>query len=210
MSIFKKKTLILIPMKDPEKSKTRLEGSLSSIDRAYLSRSLFKRTLTVLQKIVKDYPNLYLELAVISASVEISEISKYHNTRFLVETGEESLNNATEIAKKWATLKNYEAICIFPADLANPDPLEIISFIKEADSDRFITISPSSDLGTNALHLSLPSSFEFKFGEKSFLKHLDSAERAGVKPKVLPLPSLKYDIDTSKDLRYLQDVDIEL
>jgi len=60
MSIFKKKTLILIPMKDPEKSKTRLEGSLSSIDRAYLSRSLFKRTLTVLQKIVKDYPNLYL------------------------------------------------------------------------------------------------------------------------------------------------------
>ena len=148
-------------------------------------------------------------MAVISASPEIIDLSKSNNLFSILETGTQSLKNATEIAKVWATNKGYRSICILPADLANPDPEEIISFLKEANSNRFVTLSPSADLGTNALHISLPTNFNFRYGKKSFLHHIKAAEKLGVRPKILPLPSLKYDIDTSNDLKYLHGLELE-
>ena len=86
---------------------------------------------------------------------------------------------------------------------------EIISFLKEAKGNRFVTLSPSADLGTNALHISLPTKFNFRYGKNSFLSHIKAAEKLGIRPKILPLPSLKYDIDTSHDLKYLQGLELE-
>ncbi len=204
-----KRTLLLVPMKDPEKSKTRLRDTLNLKDRAYLAKSLFKRTLQILKIVANNNASLRLDLAVISASPEIIDLSKSNNLFPILETGTESLKNATEIAKVWATNKGYRSICILPADLANPDPEEIISFLKEASGNRFVTLSPSADLGTNALHISLPTNFNFRYGKKSFLSHIKAAEKLGVRPKILPLPSLKYDIDTSNDLKYLQGLELE-
>ena len=204
-----KRTLLLIPMKDPEKSKTRLRDTLNLKDRAYLAKSLFKRTLQILKIVANNNACLRLDLAVISASAEIIDLSKSNKLLSILETGTQSLKNATEIAKVWATNKGYRSICILPADLANPDPEEIISFLKEANGNRFVTLSPSADLGTNALHISLPTNFNFRYGKKSFLRHIKAAEKLGVRPKILPLPSLKYDIDTSNDLKYLQGLELE-
>ena len=204
-----KRTLLLVPMKDPEKSKTRLRDTLNLKDRAYLAKSLFKRTLQILKIVANNNARLRLDLAVISASPEIIDLSKSNKLLPILETGTQSLKNATEIAKVWATNKGYRSICILPADLANPDPEEIISFLKEANGNRFVTLSPSADLGTNALHISLPTNFNFRYGKKSFLRHIKAAEKLGVRPKILPLPSLKYDIDTSNDLKYLQGLELE-
>ena len=204
-----KRTLLLVPMKDPEKSKTRLRDTLNLKDRAYLAKSLFKRTLQILKIVASNNARLRLDLAVISASPEIIDLSKSNKLLSILETGTQSLKNATEIAKVWATNKGYRSICILPADLANPDPEEIISFLKEANGNRFVTLSPSADLGTNALHISLPTNFNFRYGKKSFLRHIKAAEKLGVRPKILPLPSLKYDIDTSNDLKYLQGLELE-
>ena len=205
----KKRTLLLVPMKDPEKSKTRLRDTLNLKDRAYLAKSLFKRTLQILKIVANNNASLRLDLAVISASPEIIDLSKSNNLFSILETGTQSLKNATEIAKVWATNNGYRSICILPADLANPDPEEIISFLKEANGNRFVTLSPSADLGTNALHISLPTKFNFRYGKKSFLSHIKAAEKLGIRPKILPLPSLKYDIDTSNDLKYLQGLELE-
>ena len=204
-----KRTLLLVPMKDPEKSKTRLRDTLNLKDRAYLAKSLFKRTLQILKIVANNNASLRLDLAVISASPEIIDLSKSNKLLSILETGTQSLKNATEIAKVWATNKEYRSICILPADLANPDPEEITSFLKEANGNRFVTLSPSADLGTNALHISLPTNFKFRYGKKSFLRHIKAAEKLGVRPKILPLPSLKYDIDTSNDLKYLQGLELE-
>ena len=204
-----KRTLLLVPMKDPEKSKTRLRDTLNLKDRAYLAKSLFKRTLQILKIVANNNASLRLDLAVISASPEIIDLSKSNNLFSILETGTQSLKNATEIAKVWATNNGYRSICILPADLANPDPEEIISFLKEASGNRFVTLSPSADLGTNALHISLPTKFNFRYGKKSFLSHIKAAEKLGIRPKILPLPSLKYDIDTSNDLKYLQGLELE-
>ena len=204
-----KRTLLLVPMKDPEKSKTRLRDTLNLKDRAYLAKSLFKRTLQILKIVANNNASLRLDLAVISASPEIIDLSKSNKLLSILETGTQSLKNATEIAKVWATNEGYRSICILPADLANPDPEEIISFLREANGNRFVTLSPSADLGTNALHISLPTNFNFRYGKKSFLRHIKAAEKLGVRPKILPLPSLKYDIDTSNDLKHLQSHELE-
>ena len=204
-----RKTLLLIPMKDPAKSKTRLTNVLNLRDRIYLARSLFSRTLLILKNLVNEYPNLYLDLAVVSASDEIIEFAENNGSISIQETGNQSLRNAAEIAKKWAVSNKYRSICILPADLANPEPKEIVSFIKESTELAFTTISPSADLGTNALHISLPTDFKFCYGDKSFLRHLEASEKIGLSPKILPLPSLKYDIDTSEDLQYLKGIKLE-
>ena len=159
----KKRTLLLVPMKDPEKSKTRLRDSLNLKDRAYLAKSLFKRTLQILKIVANNNASLRLDLAVISASPEIIDLSKSNNLFSILETGTQSLKNATEIAKVWATNNGYRSICILPADLANPDPEEIISFLKEANGNRFVTLSPSADLGTNALPIIAPAPLPTRF-----------------------------------------------
>ena len=71
-----KRTLLLVPMKDPEKSKTRLRDTLNLKDRAYLAKSLFKRTLQILKIVANNNARLRLDLAVISASPEIIDLSK--------------------------------------------------------------------------------------------------------------------------------------
>ena len=61
-------------------------------------------------------------------------------------------------------------------------------------------ICPADDLGTNALFVSPPNAFNFSYGRRSFLKHEKLAEAANVRAVILPLNSIKFDVDTGEDL----------
>jgi len=62
---------------------------------------------------------------------------------------------------------------------------------------------PSADLGTNALLAPLPCPFRFQYGLNSVVHHRRAAERAGLWPVILPLESLRIDVDTVEDLGHL-------
>ena len=63
-----------------------------------------------------------------------------------------------------------------------------------------MVICPSTDFGTNALFLSLPTRLNFKFGPNSFYEHQKEAKKISIRSIIAPVDSLKDDLDTGKDL----------
>ena len=61
-------------------------------------------------------------------------------------------------------------------------------------------ICPSENFGTNALLISLPNDFEFKFGKNSFHKHIKVGSKLKLEKNIFRLDSLTFDIDEPKDL----------
>jgi 2-phospho-L-lactate guanylyltransferase len=62
-------------------------------------------------------------------------------------------------------------------------------------------IVPSRDGGTNALLRSPPDLFPSHFGPNSFALHLEEAERAKARIKIIRNERIALDVDEPKDLR---------
>jgi 2-phospho-L-lactate guanylyltransferase len=65
---------------------------------------------------------------------------------------------------------------------------------------RAITICPDhNEEGTNALLLSPPTGFVYRYGADSFQEHLAEAERLGMSRRIVHTPGIKFDLDTVGD-----------
>ncbi|MBT6098879.1 MAG: 2-phospho-L-lactate guanylyltransferase [Marinovum sp.] len=199
------KLLIVVPMKDPSQSKTRLKFDMSEHDRRHLAQKLFCRTMDVICDVRQQLPNREIDLVVVTASSKIKRTAKNYGVNVINETSTGSLRDALGQAIVWAEARKYGSILILPADLADPSSDEISELISLAKpSETEVIISPSSDYGTNALLISPPSAIPLLYGDRSFFKHYRKAVRAGFKVIVAPLPSLKHDIDRAEDLKVLK------
>lgn len=79
---------------------------------------------------------------------------------------------------------------------------EIAAMIAAHAGPRAFTIVPAHDeRGSNAVLLSPPDLLPLRFGEDSYLPHLDAARCRGVAPTVKNLPGFALDIDTPRDVR---------
>jgi len=204
------KVLIVVPMKDPSAAKTRLSGVVSVANRRMLAKALFSRTLELLGSIKAADSETLVDFAVITRSEEIEREAARKGAIVIKETSSNDLCAALRTAAVWAQAHKYHAICILPADLIAPDPTEIQALIDRAGSDPCVIISPSDDYGTNALLVSPPTAIPFCYGERSSSKHYQAAEERGIQPFVMPLASLRYDLDVSSDLDYLVQIKPEL
>jgi 2-phospho-L-lactate guanylyltransferase len=65
------------------------------------------------------------------------------------------------------------------------------------------TIAPAHDeQGSNAILMSPPDAVPLRFGEDSFFPHLAAARASGIKPCVVHLPGIAFDIDNPQDLAH--------
>ena len=190
------KCLVVVPMKDPSLSKTRLRGRLKDDQRKALAQLLFKRTLQTLLQARGDNHPARFDLAVVTDSDEAAAIAAAQGVAVIEEGPAHSLSRALDTAASWAEGQGYEAICMFPADLAAPDASEINQFIGAGLQDGGGVLCPSTDMGTNALFLAPPTAINFSFGINSATSHMAAIEQAGLVPRVMPLESLRFDIDT--------------
>lgn len=186
------KTLIVVPMKEPRESKSRLADALSDSARARLAGLLFRRTLTFLKPIGRCTGSV---LAVVTASASTARIARDGGFAVIDEPAVgSSLSAAVRRAADWAGAEGYGRLCIIPADLAAPDSSDIFQLL-ESDAD--VTVCPSADCGTNALLVSPPGVMRFRYGPLSAIRHLEQARMQGLNAVLLPLESLSFDIDTS-------------
>lgn len=205
MTVPFEKRLVVVPMKDPCLSKTRLSGELSGPARAVLARNLFQRSLEMLSALREEIGKSGLDLVVVTSSAEIRQIAYGFSVAVLEEPQPCSLNGALEYAAAWAAGEGYDSLCILPADLAMPTRAEVLQLLTTPLDPHQMVLCPAQDMGTNALLMALPAQIPLQYGVRSFVKHFQSAEAAGLNPMMLPLSSLKRDVDTSRDLALLLD-----
>lgn len=185
---------IVIPMKDPEQSKTRLGDVLPVKARAALARTLFRNTLRVLHAVDSG-----LHICVVTSSPAIAHIAHPFCAQVLDDPGE-GLSAAAMAGARYAAHHRFRSACILPGDLADPSQEDFRTLFAAPRPDGSVTLAPAHDGGTNALIVSPPEALAFAYGPGSCRAHQTAAEDAGLSCLMMPLPSLLYDVDRSSDL----------
>jgi 2-phospho-L-lactate guanylyltransferase len=197
---------VIIPVKPLRQSKTRLAHILSTEQRAELIASFLCHHLDVLKQ-VADIDRVL----VVSSDATVLATARQRGAVVLDEGPVQGLNAAAGRAVAMATANRASAVLLLPVDLPLIQVEDVVQMIEvglsPGDNERpVMSICPDvKQQGTNALFLSLPTHFNFHYGEGSFQRHLHEAVQLGLIPHIVRLPRLELDIDLENDWsRYQQ------
>lgn len=193
--------LVAIPVKDPAAAKSRLSRHLDPEQRATLILRLLDQSLACLA-LTQDL-GVRFDVALVTTSPRIEAVGREHDLHVIRDLGL-GLSAAAASARAWAEAQEYDALCVLPADLADPQPADLATLLSEPATAR-ITLCPAQDLGTNAFLMPLPNRIAFQYGQRSFERHHRDALLNGFEPHILRLDSLARDVDQVTDLAYLSD-----
>ncbi|MDO6564738.1 2-phospho-L-lactate guanylyltransferase [Amphritea sp. 1_MG-2023] len=187
---------IVIPMKSPERSKSRLAEVLSRSQRKKLTLELFEKNLGFFRQ---RYPQH--NLLVVTESKRIQDISHSYGAEVLLEEQKlAGLNAAVTLAAEYNVRRGIETQLVIPGDIETLDYQEIECLLSHREARPSVVVCPSYDGGTNAIMTSPPNAMPFSFGLNSCQIHLLSAFNAGLHTQRLFLESLSFDVDCPDDL----------
>jgi 2-phospho-L-lactate guanylyltransferase (CobY/MobA/RfbA family) len=198
----------IVPVKPLRDSKSRLSHILSPDERAALTRGMLGHTLEVLE----DVKGIFRTL-VVSRDPAVLKVARRHGASTFSESDRQDLNVALTRATHIAMAQQANSILVLPSDLPFLTPADVEMMINGVESNghngngngyhlqnRAITIcSDHNEDGTNALVLSPPTGFTFRYGRDSFQRHMDEAERIGMTRRIIHAPGIKFDLDTEED-----------
>lgn len=198
----------IVPVKPLRDSKSRLSHILRPDERAALTRDILGRTLQVLG----DVKGIFRTL-VVSRDPAVLKIARQHGASTFSESDKQDLNMALTRAMHIAVAQQANSILVLPSDLPflTPEDVEMMITGVELHSsngngngyhmqNRAITIcSDHNEEGTNALLLSPPTGFTFRYGPDSFERHIEEAKRIGMGQRIIHAPGIKFDLDTEED-----------
>jgi 2-phospho-L-lactate guanylyltransferase len=198
----------IVPVKPLRDSKSRLSHILSPDERATLTRKILGHTLEVLE----DVKGIFRTL-VVSRDPAVLKVARQYGASTFSESERQDLNMALTRATHIAVAQQANSILVLPSDLPfiTPEDIEMMITGVEMASrngngngyhmqNRAITICPDeNEEGTNALVLSPPTGFTFRYGSESFQRHIDEAERIGMNQRIIHAPGIKFDLDTEED-----------
>ncbi len=193
------KMLVVVPVKDFARAKSRLGPQLNANERAVVAANLFEQTLSFLLD-AQTHSQTGFDIAVVTSSQNIVRRVKDQRVQLILEEQENGLNAALTTAADWARTQAYERLCVLPADIASPDFDEFERLLGLAGSPHSLVLCPADDFGTNVLIATPPDALPFRFGEGSFLKHQKRAAELGLDCIIAPSPSFSKDIDFMEDL----------
>jgi 2-phospho-L-lactate/phosphoenolpyruvate guanylyltransferase len=193
------KTLVAIPMKDPQHAKSRLAPTLDAKQRRRLALRLFERTLSFFESACADF-----DLAVVTASDTIARHACGHRAVVLREAAETGLNAAAIHAATYARERAYARLIIVPGDIPvwlRDEVARVLQLSLHID----IVLAEARDGGTNMLVMRPPRTFGFCYGPDSASRHEAMARAQGLSVTRCQLPFIGHDIDTVEDCQVLAD-----
>ncbi len=193
------KMLVVVPVKDFARAKSRLGPQLNANERAIIAANLFEQTLSFLLD-VQMRSQISFDIAVVTSSKDIAGRVKDQRLQLILEDHENGLNAALATAAVFAKARGYETLCVLPADIAAPDFEEFERLLGLARAPHSLVLCPAYDLGTNLLVVTPPDAILFSYGDGSFLKHQQQATALGLDCVIAPSPSFSKDIDYMEDL----------
>ena len=192
-------------MRSINDGKTRLSNILPPESRVKLIKLLLTQLLEKLKTLKVEFPLIFSDILVITPCDEVEKISKAFDIIILKEQNLSGLNSALMKGLSWSLENFYDSSLIIPGDIIDPNSEDIKKILEIGkNSPESVIICPSSDFGTNALFLTLPTKIKLQFGPNSFFEHQKEATKRSIETIIAPLDSLKDDLDTGKDLKMLK------
>lgn len=186
-------TVILIPVKKLEESKTSFSEVLPQKRREELTLAMLEDVLNVGSQVKGA------EAAVVTPDEEVINFVGSRGFKTISEP-DVGLNRALEVAIGEIVDSGFEEILILPADVPLLKPHDIQKIFDLVSGDRSMVITPSKENGTNALLLRPPDVMDLHFGGESFPEHVEEARSRGIKFRIYRSENLERDIDKPEDL----------
>lgn len=190
--------MILVPVKNLTGAKQRLSSLLSPEERFALAQAMCEDVLQTLAS-WRNRP----AVAVVTSDSFARDLAARFNFDVIGDdnSGE---TNAIEVATTLCKSRGAKNTLVVPADIPLIDSLELQEIVDHAPHDGGTVLVPdAAGRGTNAAWRSPADLFPLRFGNDSFLPHLEAAKATGLPCAVRELPGIGLDVDRPEDLREL-------
>lgn len=184
----------ILPIKNLDRAKGRLAGSLEDRDRRRVAEALALDALDLVAGLGAP------RWRVVSDDSWILERADSLGLDRIEDSGA-GLNHALRIALAEVTQAGADSALILPVDLPLATAEDIHDLLDTAATSDVVLVPSGKDGGTNAMVMTPPGTIEPHFGPGSLQNHLAMAEARRIRCTVLPAPRLALDIDTYEDLK---------
>ncbi|MDX1464960.1 MAG: 2-phospho-L-lactate guanylyltransferase [Halomonas sp.] len=183
----------LVPLKTLGQGKTRLMPELPALGRQRLVETMLDRVMGALAGSERVE-----HIAIVGCDPDQCPPDVLH----LQDVGH-GLNPALTMASQQLHAAGADELLVMHADLPLVRSEEIDAFILAGRRRGLALASDRHGQGTNAIFLSQPGTFPFRFGRHSLMRHMAAAEASGLRPALSQAPGLLFDVDTAQDLSML-------
>jgi 2-phospho-L-lactate/phosphoenolpyruvate guanylyltransferase len=186
----------VVPVKDTADAKQRLGDAVAPQLRRRLALAMLEDVLATLAA----SPGL-AGLLVVTVDEAAAGLAERYRARVVADGARDGQTGAVAAAARQLAREGKGAMLTIPGDvpLVTPDEIAQVLAVHDRAPD-FVIVPAHDERGSNAILCAPPDAVPLKFGNDSFLPHLDAARRVGLEPKILRLPGLGLDIDNPADL----------
>jgi 2-phospho-L-lactate guanylyltransferase len=191
----------VVPLKSPQRAKSRLADVLNPAQRRHLLFDLATRVIGALQA-----ARGIDAVAVVTASAEVAAFARALGAEIILQPDE--AGTASAFAQAVLTLQTREPsrLLMIAGDLPLISPAAVQRLIdtNSTATPGVVIVPDRHRSGTNALLCSPPAAIEPCFGSDSFRRHLAAANAAGIAAQTLQIDELALDLDCADDLDVLR------
>ncbi len=190
----------VVPLKSPDRAKSRLGSVLSAMQRRRLFFALAEQVIRALQA-----TRGIETVAVVTSDAEVAAFTRALNAQLIRQPGDFGTASAFASAVHELRPLKLERLLMIAGDLPLVSPAALERVLAAADAVTEVVLVPDRRrVGTNALLCAPPDAMAPCFGGDSFRQHLAAAEAAGLRARVVESDELALDLDVSDDLDYLR------
>jgi 2-phospho-L-lactate guanylyltransferase len=189
----------VVPLKHTGAAKQRLAAVLSAAQRRHLTLAMFEHVLATLAGMRE-----LAGIRVVTVDPAGRSIAARYGAQVWVEDARDGHSAAVAAATRRLAAEGLGLLAL-PGDIPLVTCEDIRQLIAVHCGVRAFTIVPARDLrGSNAVLCTPATAVPLRFGDDSFLPHLDAARARGIEPRIVDLPRIALDIDTPDDLLELR------
>lgn len=189
----------VLPVKDLHGAKQRLAEVLSATERRELFAAMLEDVLSALAA-----SSGLAGLLVVTRDPLAQRLAADYGARVLVEDENSGHTAASSLGARTLAEEGVAGMVQLPADIPLVSSDDITALLRAHGQGPAVTLSPSRDeRGSNAVVCSPPAVLPLRFGDDSFLPHVQRARSLGIEPQIVRRPRLALDIDTPADLAAL-------
>ena len=186
---------VIVPVKSFGGAKSRLSPVLSISERAILARTMLDDVLCA----ISGVPELR-NVAVVTSAGDAADYVRQRGVTVIDDQGATDTNAAVRWGFLEVARRNGGAVIALPSDVPSIFPADIAALFA-AVRKAGVAIAPAPrDGGTNALAYDVPGRIEPCFGPESFARHIQAANRSGIRPVVVANGRLGLDLDEPNHL----------
>jgi 2-phospho-L-lactate/phosphoenolpyruvate guanylyltransferase len=196
------KIFAIVPVKNFERGKSRLQSLLTVEERIKLSELFLDLTLKTLTQ-----TRIISQVVIVSSDKRAEEIVKKYDAIFLGEKKDKGVNAAVALADTHISEYAVDASIVIPQDLPLllPEDIECICTAAEKN-ERCLIICPSLRFdGSNALLRRPPQLLKTNYDNDSYNIHIKNAKASNASVKIIHIKRIMIDIDTIEDILKLSE-----